>query len=349
LLKKRIFALAFCALALSAQSAAASATPAGKVDLDAVRALAPVKDAILPSGARIASGPRAVASENYADDSGNIFSIDSAVPAYDLSLPAAVLNSTYHKAEIKKISVHVITLAAMAETCGDSQAIACYRPMAGGYGELWFAADDSDWIHSLVHEYGHHIDNQLGNIAQLKGYGYGNGCTTSSDGSRDWFFLRMTATNTTDADRFYCNGTDWEHLLPELYAEDFVVLNGIDNWQLSSAQPPNADQLDGLKYDIDHKLFTATDRTTRRIKHGRSFIRRFSTPFFNLLRVRVTGDRGSNFDIYVYPNKSRKLWKKARHSGRTEILTTFVAPGVWDVVVKARGKTAKARTEIRLR
>jgi hypothetical protein len=346
---KKVVLGTLCLLAFAAQGASASAaTPAGSIDLTEVKAKTVVKDTLLPAGARIAVSPKAVASESFTDTSGNSFSIDTAVPGYDLNQPANVLNSTVHKSEIRKLSVHVITLSQMTQTCGNNQAVACYRAMAGGYGELWYAADDDDWVHSLVHEYGHHIDNQLANIAQLKAYGYGKGCTTSSDGSRDWFFLRISGSNTTDANKFYCSGTDWEHLLPELYAEDFVVLNGIVGWQLSSAQPPDADQLKGLEYDINNKLLTATDRKTRRIRHGRSFTRHFSTPFFNLLRVRVTGDRGSNFDIYLHEMKKKRIWKKATRSGRSETMTVFVAPGYWDVVIRARGATAKARIELRL-
>lgn len=339
---------ALAALALIPVGASA-AIPAGKVDLTKITAKTEVNDAILPSGARIAATPRAVASATYSDAQGRNFSIDTTVPGYDLAPAAALLNSTYHKAEIAKLTVHAIALSAMNATCGDPQAIACYRPMSGGYGELWFGADDPDWQHSLVHEYGHHMDNQLANIAQLKSYGYGNGCTISSDGSRDWFFFRITASNTTDADRIYCNASDWEHLLPELYAEDFVVMNGIIGWQLSSAQPPNNDQLKAMKFDIDNKLTAWTASFNKKIKKKKTYWRRFSTSFFSLVRVSVKAPRGADFDVYVYPAKSNTLWSKSAKSGRKETYTDFVAPGTWDVGIYARKKTAKAKVEVKLR
>lgn len=328
---------------------AAAATPAGKLDLSKVRAKTEVKDAILPSGARIAATPRAVASTAFTDNSGRSFTIDTTVPGYDLAPAAAALNSTYHGSEIAKITIHAIPLSSMNSTCGDPQAIACYRPMSGGYGELWFGADDSDWIHSLVHEYGHHMDNQRANLAQLGPYGYGNGCTIDSDGTRNWFFVRLLADNTTDSSNFYCRDTDWEHLVPELYAEDFVVLNGINGWQLSSAKPPTADQLRAMKYDLDNKLVTRTSHFSKKIRHKKLYWKSFTTPVFSLVRITVKAPRGSDFDLVLYPAKSSKLWSRSAKNGRKEVLTVFVAPGTWDVGIFAYRKTGVARAEIKLR
>ncbi len=342
------FAAALCAAAILAPSAIA-AEPAGKIDLTKIEAKREVKDAILPSGARTAASPKAVASATYTDGSGRQFTIDTTVPGFDLDPAAAALNSTYHKSEISKLTVHAIPLSEMEWTCDDVQAIACYRPMANGYGELWFGTNDTDWLHSLVHEYGHHVDNQIANFSQLRAFGYGNGCTTSTDGTRDWFFTRLTAKNTTDADKFYCSGTDWEHLLPELFAEDFVVLNGITGWQLSSAKEPNADQLKAMKFDIDNKLLVSTKNFSKKIKRKKVYWKRISTSFFNLTKVTVSGARGRDFDIYIFPEKSNKVWDRSTKRGRTDSLTTFIAPGVWDIGIFAKRKTGVAKVEIKLR
>lgn len=340
---------AVCILVPAASATPADARPAAKMDLSKVKAKREVKDAILPPGARIASGKRAVASATFTDGSGRAFNLDTTVPGYDLNPAAAALNSTYHGAEIAKISVHAILLADMRTTCGDAQAIACYRPMAGGQGELWFATDDSDWVHSLIHEYGHHMDNQIGNLAQLGPYGFGKGCTVDSDGTRDWFFSRLLGDNTIDSSKFFCRGTDWEHLVPELYAEDFVVLNGINGWQLSSALPPKPNQLAAMKYDIDNKLLVKTMRFSKKIRHKRFYWKRFTTPVFSLVSVTVKAARGRDFDVVIFPAKSNKLWDKATTNGRTERLIAFVAPGTWDVGIYGFKKTGVAKTEIKLR
>ncbi len=329
---------------------AAAAQPAGTIDLTSVRAEGPVRDAILPQGARIAAGPQAVASADFLDSAGRRFTLDTTVLGFDLNPAAAVLNSIRHGKEISKLTAHAVPMASIVSICGNADAIACYRPMSGGYGELWFATDDSDWLHSLVHEYGHHLDNQYANVSQLRSYGYGNGCAISNDGTRDWYFARITASNTTDRNRFYCAGADWEHLIPELFAEDYVVLNGITGWQLSSAQPPNQYQLTALQYDLEHKLLRLTRGYKKRIRRGKQHKQRFSTPFYSLTDVTVKTAKGGDFDIKLYSIKPRKLWRTAKKRGRNERLTVFVAPGNWEIVVKSkRRRTGTAKIQIKLR
>lgn len=329
--------------------AAAAAEQAGKLDLSKVRAERPVRDAILPSGARIAAAPQALASAVYADSAGRKFTLDTDVLGFDLDPAAAALNTVHHGKELSKLTAHAVPLAAMKGICGRAEAVACYRPKAGGYGELWFGADDPDWLHSLVHEYGHHADNQHANVSQLRSYGYGNGCSISSDGTRDWYFTRFSADNTTDRNSFYCAGTDWEHLVPELFAEDFVVMNGITGWQLQSAKPPTDFQLTAMKFDLENKLLRVTRGYSKQVRRGKSHKLRFSTPFFNLTDVQVKASRGGDFDISLYEVKPRKLWRASKKRGPRERLTVFVAPGNWELVVRPKKRTATAKIQIKLR
>jgi hypothetical protein len=338
---------ALCAAAaVAAPASAATPTPAPTIDLSKVDAKKEVKDTILTSPPKVASISKAVARASFTDSTGAVIFIDSTVPGADLNAVAGVLNSTYHRSEISNVLVHVVTLAQIPAICGDPQALACYMPNrdGSGHGQLWFANDDSDWIHSLVHEYGHHTDNQIANIGQLHSFGIGQGCFVDSDGSRHWFFERILGENTTD--EFSCNGTDWEHLLPELYAEDFVVLNGINNWQLSSAKPPTGTQLKAMKYDIDTPLFTARFKKTKKIKHHRTYWRTVTTPNISFLSVKVSAGSGRDFDVWVYPHKSNKLWSKAAHNGRKEVYLDVIAPGKWDVGVTAYKKTGNAKIDI---
>jgi hypothetical protein len=342
----------FIAVALAAAamftSSAFALEPAGKVDLSKVTAKKEVKDAILEPGARVASTGRVVARTALADSQGQPITIDSTVGSFDLSQVAAVLNSTFHRAEITKVQFHVITLSGMATTCGDAQAIACSRPMSGGYGELWFAADDTDWIHSLVHEYGHHIDNQFANIGQLHSYGVGTSCTIDSDGTRNWFFERLGGSNTTDADRFSCLSGDWEHLVPELFAEDFVVLNGINGWQLSSARPPTNSQLQAMRFDFDNLIYTANRKYTKKIKRKRARWTRFKTPNWSVVKVKVTTGRGHDFNVAIFEKTSSRAYDIAASKGRKETLTTIVPPGTWDIGVYAAKKTGVAKVSIKI-
>ncbi|MBJ7459640.1 MAG: hypothetical protein JHD02_10665 [Thermoleophilaceae bacterium] len=340
-------ALALLATALMAGPASA-AQPAGTVDLTKVKAKGVVKDVILdapPKVAGIAKTGRAA----YTDSAGRSFTIDTTVPGADLNAFGAVLNSTYHGAEIADVIVHVVTLAEIATICGSSQALACYLPTdpaRNGKGQIWVANDDTDWKHSLVHEYGHHTDNQLLNIAHLNDFGIGRGCGIDGDASREWFFVRVLGEKLSDT--FACSSPSWENLLPELYAEDFVVLNGIIGWQLSTAGPPASSALKAMKRDIDIGLKLSTKKLTRTIRHARTYTKTVTTPNISFLYVYVSGAKGRDFDVWVYPHGGRKLYAKSRTRGRVESLFTAVDPGTWDIKISARKKTGNAKIRIEL-
>lgn len=323
--------------------------PAGNVDLTKVKAKGPVKDVILDKAPKVAGIANAVARASYADAAGRNITIDSTVPSADLDAVAAVLNSTYHGSEITEVIVHVVRLSEIATICGSAQALACYLatdPARNGKGQLWFANDDNDWKHSLIHEYGHHMDNQLLNIAHLGDFKLDSGCGISGDGSRGWFFVRVIGTGLSS--KFGCRTNSWENLLPELFAEDFVVLNGIIGWQLSTASPPSSRALRSMKSDIDSGLKLAQTKFTKTIKQNRTYTKTVTTPNISFLYVYVSGAKGRDFDIWVYPHGKTKLWSKAKTKGRNESYFDFIDVGKWDIKVSARGKTGKAKIRIEL-
>jgi hypothetical protein len=344
-----LIAAALVAGPAAAATQPAGAQPAGKVDLSKVKSKGVVKDVILDAAPSVAGIAKHTARASFADSAGRNIAIDTTVPGADLNAVAAVLNSTYHGAEISDLLVHVVTLSEVATICGTSQALACYLPtdpIHNGKGQLWYGNDDPDWKHSLVHEYGHHMDNQILNIAHLNAFGIGKGCGIDSDGSRDWFVVRVLGGNLSD--KFACNATNWENLLPELFAEDFVVLNGIIGWQLSTAPPPSSSALKAMKFDIDHGLALSRKKLTKTIKHQHSYTKTISTPNVSFLYVYVSGAKGRDFDVWVYPHGSHRLWSKAKTKGRKEAYFDIIDTGSWDIKISARKKTGKAKIRIEL-
>lgn len=340
--------VALCAAALMAGPALAI-EPAGKVDLTKVKSKGPVKDVILKKAPKLAGIAKATARASYADSAGRTITIDSTVPSADLNAVAAVLNSTYHGVEISEVIVHLVRLSEIPAICGSADALACYKPTdptRNGKGQLWFAADDANWKHVLVHEYGHHMDNQLLNIAHLRDFKLDAGCGIANDASRNWFFVRVI--NTGLSQKFGCRTNSWENLLPELFAEDFVVLNGIIGWRLSTAPPPKSAALKAMKADIDRGIKLAQTKLTKTIKRNRTYTKTVSTPNISFLFVYVSGAKGRDFDIWVYPRGKSKLWSKATTRGRTEAYFDFIDVGKWDIKVSARGKTGKAKIRIEL-
>lgn len=339
--------LAACLFSVSSASAEVG-TRAGHFDLSKVDAKREVKDTILTTAPKLPKA-RIAATTAFVDDAGRAITIDTTIPGLDLGRVANVLNSVYHGNEIAELVVHVVSLSQVAGICGDPQAIACYLPTDpanSNAGQIWIPADDPDWVHSLVHEYGHHIDNQLVNFAHLSRWGIGVGCDFSGDGSREWFFARDLEDDIFDAG-FGCDGSsDWEFQLAELYAEDFVALNGINAWQLPSARSPTSSQLEAMKSDIDYGLYVKQSRYSRYLKHRRTSWRKLETPNISFLRVRASGASGRDFDIYLFKRNSAKVWAKSIRGGRVETLLTFIPPGKWEVAVYAYKKAGTARIQI---
>ena len=148
-----------------------------------------------------------------------------------------MLNSTYHGAEIADVIVHVVTLAEIATICGINQALACYLPTdptRNGKGQIWFAATtptgSTRWSMSTATTWTTSCSTSRTSTTS----DIGAGCGIDCDGSRDWFFVRVLGGNLSQTPSAAA-ATSWENLLPELFAEDFVVLNGIIGWQLSTA------------------------------------------------------------------------------------------------------------------
>lgn len=323
--------------------------PAGKIDLTKLKAKGPVKDVILDKAPKVAGIAKATARATFADSAGRSITIDSTIPGADLNPVAAVLNSAYHGAEISDLIVHVVRFSEMETVCGSKDVIACYQasdPTRNGNGQLWFAMDDPDWKHSLIHEYGHHMDNQLLNIAHLAAFELDADCGINGDGSRDWFFVRVISTGLSS--KFGCRTNSWENLLPELFAEDFVALNGIIGWQLSTAPKPSSKVLKAMKFDIDNAIKLAQTKLTKKIKHNRTYTKTVTTPNISFLYVYVSGAKGRDFDIWVYPHGKNKLWSKAQTRGRNESYFDFIDVGKWDIKVSARGKTGTAKIRIEL-
>lgn len=330
---------------------AAEAKQAEKLDLGAVTAQKEVKDTILHRAPSIKLRKPPVARAALTDNAGNTITVDSTVPGYDINQVAAVINSTIHGAEVSNLVIHVQTMAQIGITCGSPDAIACYlalNPTEDGSGEIWFAADDPDWIHSLVHEYGHHTDNQLLNLSHLSPWGIGQGCGANGDGSRDWFFARQLEDRILD-NGFNCDpSSEWELLLPELYAEDFVALNGINAWQLSSARSPTSSQLNALRRDIEHGLYGGVTKFKRYIKRGHMRFKKIKTRNWNFLRVSVRGAAGRDFDIYLYEYNRQRYTARSIKGGRTEVMKLFIGPGKWEIGISAYRKSGTARVNLAL-
>jgi hypothetical protein len=208
--------------------------------------------------------------EQYQDEHGHVITLGTDNGAVDLQPFANLLASTYHGDEIQSIKVFVTSTASLEEFCG-SDALACYTALRGHSDGLMVVSYESDtgtMIHAVIHEYGHHIDNNTYNLAGIYG------CTLDGDGSRRWYLLRQQRDNIVR--KLSCDrDADWGHTLAEVYAEDYAQMVGIPRSEYHPAvvvRPPTDAILAGIKADIDEGFEPKSGKVTGRSHANRKVV-----------------------------------------------------------------------------
>ena len=240
--------------------------------------------------------------QRYEDEHGHVVTLATDNPAVDLQPWANLLVSTYHYGEVELVHVFVTSALGVSQICGED-AVACYSPDDPDRlftGVMILSYEDTDAVHTLFHEYGHHMDNQLYNLARI------SSCAYSSDGSRRWFFARDVEDDILD--KTGCDDdTPWELLLGELYAEDYAQLSGAGAPAFDSRMPvlaPSEAQLGALESDIDDPFVPS--KHTFKGKYKRSRAARYMAldgpSFLQTLTRRGTkrvGVSGCDYEVYL--------------------------------------------------
>jgi hypothetical protein len=302
-------------------------------------ARAEVEDTVLrhaPVRARAA----ALRTESFTDPHGHVLQISTAIDGLDLGYYAQLLAGVYHHDEIEDVRVEVDPPEQMESICGVG-AVACYLaddPDGSYEGELWIPSQDPDLQHIITHEYGHHVDNQLPNLADF------DVCSYDNDGSRDWFFEREVEDHILK--KTGCSAdTKWQRLLGELYAEDFTWLNGNRTWVMP-LRSPTSRQLSALRWDFDHPLESVSIRRTRYVRRHRIRTIRLTVRDWRFLTIELRGSRAADLDLFLYARSGRRPLKRSAGRASREHISTLVAPGRYDVVVYAFHGPGRARLAI---
>jgi hypothetical protein len=275
--------------------------------------------------------------------------ISTDVPGLDLAPYAAVLAGIpLHGREIQYLAVEVVAPDKIGAVCGSDDAAACYgadNPGRSRAGHMFIPTSDRDLVHIITHEYGHHMDNQLLNLG-----GLGFGCDVDADGSRRWFFARDLEDKIFNRG-FDCSpSTDWDHLLPELYAEDFARANGMTGWRMP-VPPPSHTELDALRTDVSRPFRRQGQRSSISLPRRGQLRRRITLNDWTAIGVWLTVPRGRDYDLLLYEGRDRRPLIKSTHSGSTDekIDGAFIGPGTYTLVVRSRARGGRARLKLALR
>ena len=205
------------------------------------------------------------------------------------------------------MTVEVVAPDLISAVCG-AEALGCYQPEAPGRsprGYMWIPSVHEDLVHIIVHEYGHHVDNQLTNLAHL---GFG-GCDVSGDGSRNWFFTRDADDSLIDLGISCAPQNDWSHMLGELYAEDYTWLHGNRFWRPDMpVRAPGEWHLEAMASDMAAPFKRESRRLSRWVAATRVSRDPVEARPLDVLLGKAHGRRAADLDLYL---------RKANAGGRS--------------------------------
>ncbi len=243
--------------------------------------LAPVNDAGYKPQIPIPTGGDArTAAPNYAhqgtfkDRKGSRVNIVSDYDV-DMKMIADTIDKSIHpKAATLAILVVSYLKGEVRKSCGAPAEVdikGCYVSTTKTKGAMVIGFDDPNLQQTLLHEYGHHVDQQLYNLEEVVK------CKGDGDGSRRWLIARKLNKEIL-ANGWSCKyEKGYINSIAEIFANDFAQLNGVEKWEyllFPFQEPPTKRVLAALKRDIK-KPFKPKDLARLRGRFNKSGKRDF--------------------------------------------------------------------------
>jgi len=182
------------------------------------------------------AGGAAAAAVVSQDHQGRPIRFDVKTEGVDAEWYAALLRDAPHGDEIATLRIDVVSWVELHSICGDG-AGGCYSR------NVMVVPPDQDaqTAHTLVHEYGHHLDRSR----PVAG-------AAEPNGTPEWFRARGVAEllRLRSVARDY--SLDWDRSIAEIFAEDYarLALGGNTTFKIRWLAPPDATVLSALQADL---------------------------------------------------------------------------------------------------
>lgn len=184
------------------------------------------------------AGPAAAEQVIELDDEGRQIRFDVRTEGADTGWYADLLRRAAHGDEITKVTIRIVDGSALHDACGH-RAAGCYESESGRGLIVVPAGRSSAIAHTLVHEYGHHVD-----------WSRHHGGLREPNGTPLWWQARGMGrlVDLLSVERSYRLG--WSRSIAEVFAEDYAHINLGGRYRIPWLKPPDATVKQALLADL---------------------------------------------------------------------------------------------------
>jgi hypothetical protein len=184
-----------------------------------------------------AASAEIVTSQDFA---GRTITFDVRAEGVDVEWYAEQLRNAAHGDEIQRVRFLIVSASDLRQICGGGAA-GCYS--RGREARVTVPAGTSELVlHTLVHEYGHHIDASRGVAASSR----------EPNGSASWWDARQIAQLLAEGKVSHTYSLGWERAIGEIFAEDYAQLHFETPFKIGWLDPPGDAVREALRKDLEN-------------------------------------------------------------------------------------------------
>ncbi|MEZ5098975.1 MAG: hypothetical protein R3C15_04065 [Thermoleophilia bacterium] len=187
--------------------------------------------------ALVAAGQAAARVVVRQDDDGRAITFDVRAGGVDVEWYADLLRGAAHGDEIEDVRIRIAPWSRIAALCGSNEAAGCYGGVPAGI--VVPAGKGAEIAHTLLHEYGHHVDATIH-----------HGRLAEPNGTPTWWKARGMAQFVRQGRVARNYRLGWEHAIGEIFAEDYARLHMRTVYGIGWLSPPGARILTALRQDL---------------------------------------------------------------------------------------------------
>lgn len=178
------------------------------------------------------------------DNDGRSITFDVRASGVNVQWYADLLRDAAHGDEIERVTIRIVPERNLRRFCGGGAA-GCYTR-----GRIVVPAGQSRQnSHTLLHEYGHHLDFSTGHRG-----------LSEPNGTRRWWAARRMAQKLRNGQVARSYALGWERSIGEIFAEDYAQLHLQTFYQIRWLRSPGDNIRQALKNDLEN--VPATPRTS---------------------------------------------------------------------------------------